>query len=103
MSGEALNANPTILNVSDLPTRRRPGPGQGNQDTSPSNQFANFASPVRAAPDLFFDDADVALDNSSSSDSDEDGAAREEIDEQEIFGAYYSLPTPILVKVVHGY
>lgn len=88
MSAEALNANPTILNISDLPTRRRQGASQGPQDSSPSNQFANFASPVRATPDPFVDGSAVtALDGSASSESDEeDGDMREEIDEQEIFG-----------------
>ena len=84
MSADALNANPTILNVSDLPTRRRQQE-QRHQGTSPTKSFASFVTSVRCTPDV------LAADGSSDSSlldgtDDESDASPEDIDEQEVFG-----------------
>ena len=77
---EVLNANPTIRNASDLPSRTR----QDHQSSSkaPKGLFSSTIPPSAYLPDPFSP--------SSSSDSeisdDDDDAAIEPIDEQEIYG-----------------
>jgi hypothetical protein len=101
--GDALNANPTIINISDLPTRRAGHHHIGSEaanGTSAGGAASLFpwlttATPAfPLAPDPFDDDIDDAVATaahsraSSSEDEDRDGGdnAREDIDEQEIFG-----------------
>ena len=85
---DALNANPTILNVSDLPTRR----------PQPSTQvrLSPLSSILRTAGTPFLDPWNTSTDTTSeeertreSSKEDEDDDMIEEIDEQEIFGNIY--------------
>ena len=76
---EVLNANPTIRNASDLPSRRRQG-NNGKSSKTPSGLFANTVPPSAYLPDPFLP---------PSSDSDEssgDDDSVEPIDEQEIYG-----------------
>ena len=103
MSAEALNANPTVLNVSDLPTRRRQQE-QRYQGTSSTKNFASFVTSVRCTPDV------LAADGSSDSSlldetDDESDALPEQIDEQEVFGMLTSLlDCPMLLSSrVHIY
>ena len=76
---EVLNANPTIRNASDLPSRRR----QASPHSSSKTSLGLFASTVPAsayAPDPF-----TPLTSSESENSDDDDTV-EPIDEQEIYG-----------------
>jgi hypothetical protein len=70
------NANPTILNASDLPSRRREAPVR-RRDDGGTGLFDDLIPPYSYLDDAF----DQAL---SSSDSDDD--AVEQIDEQEVYG-----------------
>jgi hypothetical protein len=71
------NANPTILNASDLPSRRNESTVKGRDDGG-TGLFDDLIPRYTYLSDAF-DDA------VSASDSDDD--AREDIDEQEIYGA----------------
>ena len=75
---EVLNANPTIRNASDLPSRRR----QGNRQSSktPSGLFATTVPSSAYLPDPFLP---PSLDSDESSGDDD---SVEPIDEQEIYG-----------------
>jgi hypothetical protein len=73
MSSEPANANPTILNLSDLPTRKATTSKLKN--TLSSATPAYLYDPFAAVPDLDFSD-----------DSEEDDETPEPIDSQEIFG-----------------
>jgi hypothetical protein len=72
------NANPTILNASDLPSRRREAPVR-RRDDGGTGLFDDLIPPYNYLNDAF----DQTL---SSSDSDDD--AVEHIDEQEVYGQY---------------
>ena len=80
---EVLNANPTIRNASDLPSRRRQGHAQA-LSKAPKGLFSSTVPPSAYLPDPFSP--------SSSSDSelsdDDDAGAIEPIDEQEIYGSH---------------
>ena len=76
---ETLNANPTIRNASDLPSRRR----QPSSSSSTKSSLGLFSSTVPAsayAPDPF---AHAGFSDSENSD---DNDTVEPIDEQEIYG-----------------
>ncbi len=84
---DPLNANPTILNASDLPTRRRRPSSQG----SSKNSLGLFRSSVPSAAYLSDPFASAASSSLSSSDSDSDDVDHDDdgvepIDEQEIYG-----------------
>ena len=85
MAADPINANPTILNASDLPTRRRPSPAHGSHEAR-SSLLASVISPASFLEDPFVD----ALSPSSASGGD-DGDAIELIDEQEIYGMFERL------------
>ena len=77
MDDDLQNANPTILNASDLPSRRRESTIKQRKDGSTGlfdSIVPSFGYPYSAS--------DASL---SASDSEEDDS-REEIDEQEIYG-----------------
>lgn len=74
---EMQNANPTILNLSDLPTRKTGA-------ARPRTELAALAPPSYAL-DPFVPSA--LPDLSFSDDSDDDDGADEAIDAQEIYGA----------------
>lgn len=76
------NANPTILNASDLPSRRQANAAKPRADGG-TGLFDGLVPATTTLPDPFDSYAD-----SSASDSDD----VEEIDEQEIYGA--PLPSP---------
>ena len=93
---ETLNANPTIRNATDLPSRRR-------HDSSKAGHkpLGLFASTVPAA--AHFSDPFLATDlpelSDGASDSDVDGDAVEPIDEQEIYGMFrLSIRYPIALR-----
>ena len=76
---EILNANPTIRNASDLPSRRR----QLSSQTSNKSPLGLFASTVPTSaypPDPF----SPAVSDPENSDSEDDSV--DPIDEQEIYG-----------------
>ena len=76
---EILNANPTIRNASDLPSRRRQDTSQSLSKT-PQGLFASIVPASAYLPDPFSP-------HSSDSDiSDKDDDEIEPIDEQEIYG-----------------
>lgn len=77
---EILNANPTIRNASDLPTRRQ----RTSSQSSPKNALGLFSSTIPSLPYLT-DPFSAASGSSSDSDS-EDHSSAEPIDEQEIYG-----------------
>ena len=84
---EILNANPTIRNASDLPSRR----WQASPHSSSKASLGLFSSTVPAsayAPDPFTPSA-----SSESDDSDDDDTV-EPIDEQEIYGK-----SPLLLQL----
>jgi len=83
---DGKNANPTIINPSDLPTRRR----KTSTDTSQPNGVGIFSHPSPAyASDSFFQ----AFIPTSESDSDAESEA-EPIDEQEIFDLISTMCDP---------
>ena len=77
---EVLNANPTIRNASDLPSRRREGHSQPSSK-APRGLFSSTVPPSAYLPDPFSPSSP-----SDSEISDDDDAAIEPIDEQEIYG-----------------
>lgn len=81
------NANPTVLNVADLPTRRGKG-GLGSKKTAGSEiqQLMQFKS------HYMMQDIDLS-DPESALESDEETAV-EPIDEQEIYGKVYAAILP---------
>lgn len=87
---EILNANPTIRNVSDLPSRRRQGSSQPSSKT-PKGLFASIIPPSAYLPDPF-----SPLTSSDSELSDEEEGGVEPIDEQEVYGKIISSRTPDL-------
>ena len=72
------NANPTILNASDLPSRRSESNAKRRNDSG-SGLFDDLIPRYNYLSDPF-DDAISATDSDGSDD------AREDIDEQEIYG-----------------
>lgn len=83
------NANPTILNPSDLPSRRRESTVK-RRDDGGTGLFDSLVPRYNYLNDPFLDPA-------SPSDSDDDidaddARAVEDIDEQEIYGAPACLP-----------
>lgn len=82
-NGELANANPVVLNPSDLPTRKRQNANQGGKDTS------IFSLPTFAATrDPLYNSG-----LSEPSDSDEESEI-EEIDEQEIYDLIATMSDP---------
>ncbi|KAI5816765.1 hypothetical protein BZA77DRAFT_280230 [Pyronema omphalodes] len=81
MSSEPANANPTILNLSDLPTRKATNtkPKKALSSTVPTYLY----DPFTAVPDLDF-----------SGDSEEDDETPEPIDSQEIFDLVATMCDP---------
>lgn len=77
---ETLNANPTIRNASDLPTRRQRTVSQSSRQ----NTLGLFSSTIPSSSYLT-DPFSAASGSSSDSDSEEDPSS-EPIDEQEIYG-----------------
>ena len=97
---EILNANPTIRNATDLPSRRR-----HNSIKSGDKPLGLFASTIPAAaylPDPF-SPTEVPELSDGNSESDPEGDAIEPIDEQEIYGKHafdYRLYQLILWSIV---
>ncbi|KAI9760058.1 MAG: hypothetical protein M4579_001891 [Chaenotheca gracillima] len=88
MAADPINANPTILNPSDLPTRRH-RPSNGGSKESRGGFFGNIETTAFGAGDPFADGT------TSPSDSDsEDDSMVENIDEQEIFDLISTISDP---------
>ena len=86
---EILNANPTIRNASDLPSRRRHEDSH-SQSKAPKGLFASIIPPEAYLPDPFEPQSPY----SEVSDEEE-----EPIDEQEIYGRIRpSSPHALLAK-----
>ncbi|KAA6416071.1 MAG: cytoplasmic required for cell [Lasallia pustulata] len=85
---EILNANPTIRNASDLPTRRQ----RTSSQSSPKNALGLFSSTIPSLPYLT-DPFSAASGSSSDSDS-EDHSSAEPIDEQEIYDLISTISDP---------
>lgn len=86
MDADKDNANPTIINPSDLPSRRRSTP-------TAAKRQGIFDALVPAYPSLV--DAPLSPETSSiSSDSDLDEEVREEIDEQEVYDLISTISDP---------
>lgn len=73
MQGDLENANPTILNVSQLPSRRRKGPAARH---GPDSKCDNIVFPKHHWP----------YGSTSSSDEEEGDYGEEPMDEQDIYG-----------------
>lgn len=73
------NANPTILNPSDLPSRRSDSTAK-KRDHGGTGLFDDLIPPYNYLSDPFDDDSLSAADSQGSDDAPED------IDEQEIYG-----------------
>jgi hypothetical protein len=80
MSADPLNANPTILSASDLPTRRRRASSHSNVDA-----FSTLFSNGTAVPGHLSDPFTTSPVSLSDLES-EDDAVVDRIDEQEIYG-----------------
>lgn len=80
MEDDLQNVNPTILNASDLPTRRRESTVKQRKDGGTG--LFDTVMPLYSYPYNEFDSPETP---SSSGDSDEDDTP-EDIDEQEIYG-----------------
>ena len=80
MASDPLNANPTILNASDLPTRR-----QGQSSPGPHEAGSLFTGLTPLASQLVDPFGEATSSSPAQSDSDDDGVV-ETIDEQEIYG-----------------
>jgi hypothetical protein len=89
MDLDKQNANPTILNPSDLPSRRREAPVK-RRDDGGTGLFDDLIPPYNSLNDPF--DHSV-----SSSDSDDD--AVEHIDEQEVYGMSHAF-SRILMRFI---
>ncbi|MCJ1361268.1 hypothetical protein MMC16_000366 [Acarospora aff. strigata] len=90
---DPLNANPTILNASDLPTRRRRPSSQSSSKTT----LGLFASTVPSSTylsDPFSTSSPSSVAASSDSDSDNDDNDVEPIDEQEIYDLISTISDP---------
>lgn len=85
------NANPTIINPNDLPSRRRATPSaakpRGIFDAL-APQYPSLA-PGSSSPELLSD-----LSDSASNDEDDDDDDREEIDEQEVYDLISTITDP---------
>ncbi|KAL8823193.1 MAG: hypothetical protein Q9191_006083, partial [Dirinaria sp. TL-2023a] len=77
---EILNANPTIRNASDLPSRRRqPSPSSSSSTKTSLGLFSSTVPASAYAPDPFLSPG------SSDSEISDDDDTVEPIDEQEIY------------------
>ena len=87
MAAALDNAAPTILNVSELPTR---GDDRRTPRRGPDSKFADliFSKPSYLSRPFCGDDDDDSI-SWPDSGIGSDGFAAEAIDEQEIYGAYY--------------
>ena len=83
MSADPLNANPTILDAADLPTRR-PRTSESSTNTLSSSIFSSVAPTYPADPFTPIPQGHISESDGDSNDAD-DGEV-ELIDEQEIFG-----------------
>ena len=85
------NANPTILNAADIPSRLRPAP----TGKSGSSGLGIFTQPLPDSNDPF------SMSALSSSESESDDELMEEpIDEQEIFGKPSAPPSNFLLQTL---
>ena len=92
---EVLNANPTIRNASDLPSRRQRGHARALSKVP--NSFLSSTVPASAyLPDPF---SPSSSSEELSGDDSDDEAAIEPIDEQEIYGISLNSPRSHLVIV----
>lgn len=90
MSTDPINANPTILNASELPTRRKQSPARHSRDDGFVSLFANPTSSSSSSSNFLLDPfVENITDSSFSSGSEsEDDVVVEQIDEQEIYGMF---------------
>jgi hypothetical protein len=84
MDDNVQNANPTVLNASDLPSRRRESTVKHGKDGGTG--LFDSIQPNLTYPYNAFDS------HVSSSDSEDDDDSVEDIDEQEIYGPRKPIP-----------
>lgn len=82
---EGFNANPTIRNVSDLPSRRRQGVTHQTSSKGALGLLTSTIPPSAYIPDPF-SQCPASPDQESTSEDDDD--VTEPIDEQEIYGLH---------------
>ena len=97
---EILNANPTIRNASDLPTRR----GRTSSATPKTHTLGLFASSIPSSTYLSDPFEEAIPSSESDSDADDDNLV-EPIDEQEIYGTRLlrSVPYPLQVTALTAF
>ncbi|KAI9765108.1 MAG: hypothetical protein M1840_007815 [Geoglossum simile] len=89
MSADPLNANPTILSASELPTRRRRRPSSHANVGAFSALFSNSIARSSHSSDPFATSPTATQDSDS-----EDDTVVEHIDEQEIYDLISSISDP---------
>ncbi|KAI9842383.1 MAG: hypothetical protein M1837_007303 [Sclerophora amabilis] len=88
MSADPINANPTILNASDLPTRRQRASPEGAKDSG-GGLFAPMIPSSNHLIDPFADNATGLSDPES-----EDDDIIDDLDEQEVFDLISTISDP---------
>ena len=86
---DGFNANPTIRNASDLPSRQRHTPNHLPSTKAPRGLLTSTIPSSAYIPDPFSPSPSLSDDESSDND-DESADLVEPIDEQEIYGVYLS-------------
>ncbi|KAK6505473.1 hypothetical protein TWF481_007371 [Arthrobotrys musiformis] len=91
---DIINANPTILNPSDLPTRH----SESRKKQSTSAHIADKISRLPPSKSLSYDPfssaEDSAYSSGSASDQDDDDETADDIDEQEIYDLISTISDP---------
>jgi len=93
---ELDNANPTILNVSDLPSNRQRRREKGDGPKKQGVQEILMARPSYSLDPFYLSD----FSDGDSSDADSDDSTLEPIDEQEIYGKPHSLDCECFLQFV---
>lgn len=85
------NANPTIINPSDLPSRRRSHPSSSSAAAKPKGIFDALAPQY---PSLALDGIPSSPELLSDLSDDDEGGDREEIDKQEVYDLISTITDP---------
>lgn len=85
---DGFNANPTIRNASDLPSRQRHTANHLPSTKAPRGLLTSTIPSSAYIPDPFSSSPSLSDDDDSDNDDDETADSVEPIDEQEIYGVY---------------